>query len=42
MEEEIIAVFKKNGFSLDEEEEIAKKCKFSHLPPKILLRYFVQ
>ncbi|XP_050276321.1 uncharacterized protein LOC126718252 [Quercus robur] len=26
MEEEIIAVFKKNGFSLDEEEEIAKKC----------------
>lgn len=29
MEEEIVAEFKKSGFDLDEESEIAKKCEFS-------------
>lgn len=41
MEEEIVAEFKKSGFDLDEEAEIAKKCEllFCYFDPEIHFIY---
>lgn len=40
MEEEIKAEFKKNGFALDDEEEILKKCKLSFISPLNLTQIY--
>lgn len=36
MEEEIKAEFNRNGFTLDDEEEILKKCKMGNLYPNFV------